>query len=470
MLEFSPELNIAIIIIAAVFSITVLWWISKQTSTGTGIAIVALACLVVAVVWVAGGKDFDLLGQGEKSARPPPAATETAKANGERNTAQPPAVDAKPREAAPDDGLASGKPVAPRPEVNERRIVALEQEKWDVVPIYYGTDRARKDAEKRIAYGTDRGRRLEIGRAMVTIPKNHKVPNIERPWVYKLPFTSIVLFAEKEDPEKHFTMRELAALTKEEFARLARERISAAKLFPGHALLFVHGFNTTFDYAVFRAAQLSYDLKFDGGSFVYSWPSRGEVSPTGYSADRESAEQAEQFLSEFVTLVAKQTGATSLTVIAHSMGNKLLLPVLRNFNQRNDVDVKISQLILAAPDVDRDTFEGLAKQIDGIAKGITLYAAANDIALDVSRQFWGGVPRAGDIPETGPLVVPGIDTIDITATKTEYFSLNHTGYAEKTELLSDIRSLMVQGYQPPKTRLPSLIEVPTQVGAYWKFP
>ncbi|MGI9520941.1 MAG: alpha/beta hydrolase, partial [Hyphomicrobiaceae bacterium] len=355
-------------------------------------------------------------------------------------------------------------------EGQSRGIAPGNTEKWDVVPVFYGTDRARSDKEKRIAYSADRGKRLEVGRALVTVPKSHRVPNIERPWVYKIPFFNIVILKEKEDPTQHFTLRELKSLTQDEFARLAQQRIEEARLFEGQALVFVHGFNTTFDYAVYRAAQLSYDLKFDGGSFVYSWPSRGEVSPTGYSADREAAEQAERYLEEYLRLVATRSNATSMTLIAHSMGNKLLLPVLQKLKLRNQREFNISQIILAAPDVDRDTFASLAKEIYGLSKGITLYAAANDRALDVSRQFWGGVPRAGDVPAEGPIVVPGIDTIDVTATSTEMFSLNHSGYAEKTELLRDISSLMTDGYRSPEVRLPFLIRVPTPAGAYWRFP
>ena len=53
---------------------------------------------------------------------------------------------------------------------------------WDVMPIYYGTDRGEEPNEKRAAYGSDRGHRLDLGRALVTIPKSHQVPQVERPY------------------------------------------------------------------------------------------------------------------------------------------------------------------------------------------------------------------------------------------------------------------------------------------------
>ena len=66
-----------------------------------------------------------------------------------------------------------------------------------------------------------------------------------------------------------------------------------SKNYKDHALVFVHGFNTTFDNALFRTAQIAYDLKFDGAPFVYSWPSQGQVGFQDYSYDRESTGQAE---------------------------------------------------------------------------------------------------------------------------------------------------------------------------------
>ena len=102
--------------------------------------------------------------------------------------------------------------------------------------------------------------------------------------------------------------------------------------------------------------------------------------------------------------------------------------------------------------------------------GITLLAASNDRALEISRRFWGGVPRAGDVPLTGPIVVPGIDTIDITATSTEVFSINHNGYAEQPTLLSDMQILIRSGTRPPEKRVPALERIKTDKGEYWRYP
>ena len=339
-----------------------------------------------------------------------------------------------------------------------------------MVPVFYGTDRNRVEQATKINSGSDRARRLELGRALVTVPKSHEVPNIERPWVYRLPFTQIVLYSETEDPKKHFTLKEVRALTREEFQRLVRDRLNASKGYKDHALVFIHGFNTSFEHALFRTAQIAYDIKFDGAPFLYSWPSKGALSSQDYSYDRESSGQAEPYLRQFLEVVARETGAKSVSVIAHSMGNQLLLPVLRDLKYAAPSNVKVSQVILAAPDVDRDAFETIAKEVIGVSRGVTGRAASNDRALDISRRFWGGVPRAGDVPATGPVVIDGVDTIDITAVSTLIFALNHSGYAETNALLSDIQRLIQTGERPPDKRVPMLERVKIDAGTYWRYP
>ncbi len=373
-----------------------------------------------------------------------------------------PELETQPGEVAPPPSP------APAPSVPAEEKKSEEQTDYDVVPVFYGTDREQTALPKRIDYGANRARRLELGRALVTIPKSHEVPAVERPWAIRIPYFDVTLYEEAEDPQKHFTMKELKALSREDFLAVVRERLGQSQRFKDHALVFIHGFNTHFDNAVYRTAQIAYDLKFDGAPFLYSWPSGGGVA--SYTYDRESAGQSTPYLRDFLNLVIKETGAKSVSVIAHSMGNQPALQVLKDLKAAAPEGVLINQIILAAPDVDRDNFENIANEIQGLANGITLYAAANDRALSVSRRFNGGVPRAGDVPETGPLVLPGVDTIDVTAASTDSLGLNHSGYAENNALLNDIQLLLQTGERPPDKRIPILQLVPTALGNYWRYP
>jgi esterase/lipase superfamily enzyme len=338
----------------------------------------------------------------------------------------------------------------------------------DVVQVFYGTDRTRADKPRRIAYGSDRAQRLELGRALVTIPTAHLAPASTEQWSIKRPYFGVALRDQAEDTRTHFTVSQIATLTRDEMLQLVTERLQASKDYKDHALVFIHGYNNDFDHALYRTAQIAYDLKFDGAAFMYSWPSGGSF--TTYTYDRDSARQTMQYLRDFIDLAVMESGARNVSVIAHGMGSQPLLSVLSDLRREAPSAPRIHQLILAAPDIDRDAFEIVAGQIKGISTGITLYASSSDLALGVSRRFGGDIARAGDVGEGGPAIVAGIDSIDISTLNTAFFAMNHATYAEQSALIQDIERLLLTGARPPDRRLPILKRITGPAGVYWRHP
>jgi esterase/lipase superfamily enzyme len=486
MIESSPLLFNVIVSLVGLLLYAFLWRVTRDLPMAAkvfsriALALVVVVPLLLAVLnTMSGGKSGTTQGTGPasptsaptnsaevppiKRSRPEVAQSKQAPATPTpEGSVQVPAPLAKAPAPAPVTGGAAP-PTAPV-------AIATPAGDFDTVPVFFGTDRANLIGAPRLTFDSNRGKRLELGRALVTVPRIHEVPNIERPWAYRLPLTNIVLYTEAEDPKKHFTVQELKSLSEADFLEFVQKRLGTSATFKDHAVVFVHGFNNSFDGALYRTAQIAYDLKFDGVTALYSWPSKGQVGLADYGYDRDSAGQAEPYLKQFLELLIQKTGAKSLSLIAHSMGSQLLLPVLKDLKQSLPPGVQVSQIILAAPDVDRDRFELLANEVKAFAKGVTLYAASNDRALNASMRLAGGVPRAGDVPAGGPLVIAGIDTIDVTATSTDILGLNHSGYAEKSALLADIQLIIQTGERPPEKRVPGLERVPTPKGDYWRFP
>jgi esterase/lipase superfamily enzyme len=237
-------------------------------------------------------------------------------------------------------------------------------------------------------------------------------------------------------------------------------------------MVFVHGYNTSFEDAVFKAAQIAYDTNFPGLPIAFSWPSKGNTA--AYDYDRESALFSRGPLLELLHLIREQAGVSKVYVIAHSMGNQIVADALAGAD-RPGIDFRVTELVMAAPDMDRDVFEPLLPRLRLAADGMTLYASSADKAMLASSIKAGGV-RAGDVPPEGPVVAEGLDTIDVTALGDDPLALNHGTYSSDRSLLDDIGRIMrvsdSKDRLRPGERSPQLRPVPDDPPPpkYWKYP
>ncbi len=409
----------------------------------------------------------------------------------------PPPVTAPPE---PSDGAVAGKPApapaakaSPAPEVftpqSKKRTAARRapssaappaepapapataasaQAQYHVVPVFYGTNRKPTEGVASVAFSSSESEATTLGMAMVTVPLIHQVPQVERPWALRVPGTDIEITFEAQDPAKHFTIKSIENLPQDQFIARAKAQVAGSQTYKGQALVFVHGFYNKFDDALYRTAQIAYDMQFDGGTFMYSWPSAGTID--AYWSDRPKAKNSGAKLRAFLTLVATRTGATRISVIAHSMGNLPLLEALDEtiaFDQPSP-SASIDEVVLAAPDIGRKDFTDLVSHMSHVRGGITLYAASNDLALEASRTL-NREPRAGDIGTGGPLLLPHVDTIDATRASTQMFRLNHYYVAESSAIMCDVEHLMRGGVRPPNTRSKILATVKADTGTYYAY-
>jgi esterase/lipase superfamily enzyme len=211
-----------------------------------------------------------------------------------------------------------------------------------------------------------------------------------------------------------------------------------------HALVYLHGFNVTFQEAAVRAAQMSVDLKVRGATAFYSWPARGGGIPT-YAADGTCIEASERAITEFLVDFATNCGAPKVHVVAHSMGNRGLLRALQRIaaNAETQGRVRFGQIFLAAPDIDRRLFLDLAHLYSEHAERTTLYASNADFAVHLSA-ILHLAPRAGYFsPYT---VAPDIDTVAVPDFDVDL--LGHSYFAQAEALLYDMSELITHGTPP----------------------
>jgi esterase/lipase superfamily enzyme len=338
---------------------------------------------------------------------------------------------------------------------DDRRAVSnvVNEGAYTCLRIFYGTDRREHaDAVSGIAYSHERseGGVLNFGECLVTVPRGHKVGVLESP--------SILRFEFKADPTRHIVLHSVLKQSEHEF--LKRVAVAVADSPDREAFIFVHGYNVAFETCARRTAQIAFDLKFSGASIFYSWPSNARISD--YTVDETNALWTVPHFDRFLTLIAQYSGAARLHVMAHSMGNRPVCDALRGIAARiaDQGRPKLQELILAAPDIDTDTFRQMADALRSRAERITLYASSKDKALGLSCRIHG-YSRAG-IPI---LIVPGVDTVEASAVNTDF--LAHSYFCEDRSVLSDIYHL-IRAKTPPETRF-DLTEVPTASGKYYVF-
>jgi esterase/lipase superfamily enzyme len=297
--------------------------------------------------------------------------------------------------------------------------------------VFYATD--RKPSGNRVPATFYSGERtpdgsLALGTCKVSIPNDHKIGKLESPKWWKLQF--------RQDPNREVVLLGVAPYSEGKFYSELASSVQATG--DKKALVFIHGYDVTFEDAARRTAQLAYDLKFQGAPIFYSWPSKGAVGE--YLADEATIEWAKPHLKEFLEQLAARSGADSIYLVAHSMGNRALTGALQDLmtQARATPAPHFREVILAAPDIDAGVFRQLSSSIQTASDRVTLYASSNDKALAFSKTLHD-YPRAGESGEN--LVVQnGIDTVDVSAVDTGF--LGHSYFGDNTSVMSDIHNLL----------------------------
>lgn len=224
--------------------------------------------------------------------------------------------------------------------------------------------------------------------------------------------------AELKAPETSL-LGKVSALVEDDFSvrrvepvQGAPARSFAESLRGRDTLLFVHGFNMTFERAAYDATALSAGIGFVGNTALYSWASKGGLLDYGY--DRESALLARDPLAEVLAATLQDEFAARTHLVAHSMGTLVTLEALRTYHDRyGDKGFEnIGAIVLAAPDVDADVFRAAIEKLARIRSKITVITATNDRALDISRRLAGNA-RVGALPREA-LEETGVRVLDAT--------------------------------------------------------
>lgn len=259
---------------------------------------------------------------------------------------------------------------------------------------------------------------------IISVPPHHHPGDIELP-AFGGP-----------DPEKHFVVASHRELDEQDFDNELATNISGRIGSNRDVLLYVHGFNTSYDEARFRLAQIATDGRFGGIPVLFTWPSTNNL--LDYEAARESATASRDALANLLRDLSTVPGIGRVHILAHSMGTWLTMEALREraIAGSPDLNGRLGNVVLAAPDIDLNVFRGQLARLN--ASHVSVLVSANDKALSLSRFLAGDRPRLGALDprkaeDKAALGRLGVKVYDLSD-KSDGF-INHGMYADAPDVV-----------------------------------
>jgi esterase/lipase superfamily enzyme len=283
-----------------------------------------------------------------------------------------------------------------------------------IATVYTATTRARAVPGSNI-YTNYRSASSNYGEFRISLPPGHQPGNIEWP-------------TGPSDPAVSFATVQQSVLDRTTFERRTVARENGSK----GVGVFVHGFNTNFQEALYRVAQLKADSHVDGLPVLFAWPSEAKI--TGYLADKDAVTYSRDQLVDLLTMLAHNRSAGTISVFAHSMGGWLTVEALRQLRISGKGEVlNRLNVVLAAPDIDVDVFCSQMEVIGPLPTPITVLVSRDDLALRLSARLADRHERLGalhiDDPRVQAIVLKDrIEIIDISSVKAPD-ALRHDRYA-----------------------------------------
>ena len=229
---------------------------------------------------------------------------------------------------------------------------------------------------------------------------------------------------------------------------------------PGRDLLvFIHGFDNSFENAITRAAFNQQWFSAGGADcavIAFSWPSLGRllsfpVPWEDYLTDQTSAGQSGLHLMSFFANVlpianAARKAGQKVNLLCHSMGNWALQSAVENWFAHGQGPANLfDTTILAAADEVFNSFlypqPGRLSRLSDLTRKIRIYYSQHDAVLQLSNAV-NGVQRLGqDGPQSPAVLPPAVFTTVDCKGFTDYdinFASSHQYYRRSLAVRTDI--------------------------------
>jgi len=298
---------------------------------------------------------------------------------------------------------------------------ALEPHQGSSFPIFYITDRAvEREGSDGPVYRYGRSKDLALGTAMVSMSPSATWAELVADSTttagrrdYRLGVGRVERAGQLTHLATRLTVVDGRLVLTEEARAQALGEVAALNetLRPWtdagatDALVYVHGFNNTFEDAVLRTAELWH---FTGRRMVpicYTWPAGSGLSIQGYSHDRESSEFTVLHMKMLLFALAENPAIERVHIVSHSRGTDVATSAVRELYMRHEQGAgepirdrfKLATLVLAAPDLDLQVFtQRFFAENAAMAPGrFVVYFSRRDTAVGMSDWLFRSGRRLG---------------------------------------------------------------------------
>ncbi|MGJ0508533.1 MAG: alpha/beta hydrolase [Methylocystis sp.] len=300
-------------------------------------------------------------------------------------------------------------------------FLAVAHKNRPAVDVFYVTNRAPVTHENGAhSYGAGRSHSLAFGSVTVAGHEAAEAVVAEPQEIGRFPATPYDI---EPAPGGMRRASETIAAHEQSLAQLQAElqrRVAASRR--KEVVVFIHGYNNSFDDAAKSTGQICNDLGPEDFTCVaLTWPAGGSKGILfGYNVDRESGEFAVIDVRKSIRMIAGTPGLQKIHFLAHSRGTDVLTSALQHLNIESYVAqgslwsrLRIANIILAAPDIDIDValsrLLGVpsdpdmpfgaaplrSKVFKSGALHFTIYSSLSDRALRMSTFLFGSALRLG---------------------------------------------------------------------------
>lgn len=219
-------------------------------------------------------------------------------------------------------------------------------------------------------------------------------------------------------------------------ARELGETLNRSFAAEGRVIVYVHGYNMSFEDACRRAALFQYNLRLEQRLLLFSWPAAAKVM--GYVGDIGDVEWSVLPLKNVLLMLVDRYGPKSVDVVGHSLGARAVFDAATAVGAARG-PATLGRVILLAPDIDADVFVRDYAAFSEAATAASVYVSPQDRALKASRDVSHQL-RLGE-GATDLSALPRLDVVKVIQWRWLWGS-HHDYHLHDSDVVNDLSEVL----------------------------